>query len=51
MPADTGLDLGVVREALAHSAAGSRFIRHDLDALFAGDFMRSFGLDRQTENC
>jgi 3-hydroxyisobutyrate dehydrogenase len=44
-----GLDLGVVREALTHSAAGSRFIRHDLDALFAGDFMRSFGLDRCSE--
>jgi 3-hydroxyisobutyrate dehydrogenase len=41
-----GLDLGVVREVLIQSAAGSRFIRHDLDALFAGDFMRSFGLDR-----
>ena len=41
-----GLDLGVVREVLTQSAADSRFIRHDLDALFAGDFMRSFGLDR-----
>jgi 3-hydroxyisobutyrate dehydrogenase len=41
-----GLDLGVVREALTQSAADSRFIRHDLDALFADDFMRSFGLDR-----
>jgi 3-hydroxyisobutyrate dehydrogenase len=41
-----GLDLGVVREALTPSAADSRFIRHDLDALFADDFMRSFGLDR-----
>lgn len=41
-----GLELGVVREALTHSAAGSRFIRHDLDTLFADDFMRSFGLDR-----
>jgi 3-hydroxyisobutyrate dehydrogenase len=41
-----GLDLGVVRETLTQSAADSRFIRHDLDALFAGDFMRSFGLDR-----
>jgi 3-hydroxyisobutyrate dehydrogenase len=41
-----GLDLGVVREVLIQSAADSRFIRHDLDALFAGDFMRSFGLDR-----
>jgi 3-hydroxyisobutyrate dehydrogenase len=41
-----GLDLGVMRETLTQSAADSRFIRHDLDALFAGDFMRSFGLDR-----
>ncbi len=41
-----GLDLGVVRKTLTQSAADSRFIRHDLDALFAGDFMRSFGLDR-----
>jgi 3-hydroxyisobutyrate dehydrogenase len=41
-----GLDLGVVREALTQSAADSGFIRNDLDALFAGDFMRSFGVDR-----
>jgi 3-hydroxyisobutyrate dehydrogenase len=41
-----GLDLGVVRETLTHSAADSGFIRNDLDALFAGDFMRSFGVDR-----
>jgi 3-hydroxyisobutyrate dehydrogenase len=41
-----GLDLGVLRDALADSAAGSRFIRDDLPALFAGDFMRTFGLDR-----
>jgi len=41
-----GLDLGVLRETLTQSAADSRFIRHDLDALFAGDFMRSFGVDR-----
>jgi hypothetical protein len=45
----SGLDLGVLREVLADSAAGSDFIRHDLDALFAGDFMRSFGLDRSCE--
>jgi hypothetical protein len=36
----------VLREVLAGSAAGSDFIRRDLDALFAGDFMRTFGLDR-----
>ncbi len=45
----SGLDLGVLREVLADSAAGSDFIRHDLDALFAGDFMRAFGLDRCCE--
>lgn len=42
----SGLDLGILREVLADSAAGSRFIHHDLPALFAGDFMRTFGLDR-----
>jgi 3-hydroxyisobutyrate dehydrogenase len=42
----SGLDLGVLRDALADSAADSRFIRDDLPALFAGDFMRTFGLDR-----
>ncbi|MGH3152299.1 MAG: NAD(P)-dependent oxidoreductase [Streptosporangiaceae bacterium] len=42
----TGLDLGVVRQTLTHSAADSRFIRQDLDALVAGDFMRSFDVDR-----
>jgi hypothetical protein len=34
------LDLGALREVLADSAAGSDFIRRDLDALFAGDFCR-----------
>jgi len=42
----SGLDLGVLRETLAGSAADSAFIRRDLDALFAGDYLRSFGLDR-----
>jgi 3-hydroxyisobutyrate dehydrogenase len=41
-----GLDLGVLRETLTRSAADSQFIRHDLDALFAGDYLHSFGLDR-----
>ena len=41
-----GIDLGVLRGALADSAASSRFIRSDLDALFAGDYMTTFGLDR-----
>jgi 3-hydroxyisobutyrate dehydrogenase len=44
-----GIDLGVLRAALADSAAASRFIRSDLDALFAGDYMTSFGLDRCCE--
>lgn len=42
----SGLDLGVLRETLTASAADSRFIRHDLDALFAGDYLRGFDLDR-----
>ena len=42
----SGLDLGVLRKVLADSAAGSDFIRRDLDALFARDFMRTFALDR-----
>ncbi len=45
----SGLDLVVLREVLADSAAGTEFIRRDLDALFAGDFMRTFGLDRCCE--
>jgi 3-hydroxyisobutyrate dehydrogenase-like beta-hydroxyacid dehydrogenase len=45
----SGLDLGVLREAMADRAAGSRFIRHDLPALFAGDLMQTFGLDRCCE--
>jgi 3-hydroxyisobutyrate dehydrogenase len=45
----SGLDLAVLREVLADSAAGTEFIRRDLDALFAGDFMRTFGLDRCCE--
>jgi 3-hydroxyisobutyrate dehydrogenase len=41
-----GLDLGVLRQTLTRSAADSQFIRHDVDALFAGDYLRGFGLDR-----
>lgn len=44
-----GLDLGVLRRALADSAAGSDFIRKDVDALFTGDYLTSFGLDRCCE--
>jgi 3-hydroxyisobutyrate dehydrogenase len=42
----SGLDLGVLRETLTRSAADSQFLRHDVDALFAGDYLRSFGLER-----
>ena len=45
----SGLDLGVLRDVLADSAAGSRFIDHDLPALFTGDVMATFGLDRCCE--
>jgi 3-hydroxyisobutyrate dehydrogenase len=41
-----GVDLGLLRTALADSAAAGDFIRRDLDALLAGDYMTSFGLDR-----
>jgi 3-hydroxyisobutyrate dehydrogenase len=44
-----GLDLGVLRQALAGSAAGGDFIRRDLDAVFAGDYLESFGLGRCVE--
>jgi len=39
----------LLRGALADSAAASRFISSDLDALFAGDYMTSFELDRCSE--
>ncbi|MFE2423770.1 NAD(P)-dependent oxidoreductase [Streptomyces hokutonensis] len=41
-----GIDLAALRDTLADSAAGSDFIRRDLTALFAGDYLRSYGLDR-----
>jgi 3-hydroxyisobutyrate dehydrogenase len=44
-----GIDLDVVREALAGSAASSAFIRDDLGALLDGDYLTSFGLDRCCE--
>lgn len=44
-----GLDLAVVREALANSAADSRFIRRDLGSLLEGDYLTDFGLDRCCE--
>jgi 3-hydroxyisobutyrate dehydrogenase len=42
----SGLALETVRDALASSAADSRFIRDDLDALLTGDYRADFGLDR-----
>jgi 3-hydroxyisobutyrate dehydrogenase len=39
----------VLRGALADSAAASRFVSSDLDALFAGDYLTSFELDRCCE--
>lgn len=41
-----GIDLTALRETLAGSAAGSDFIRRDLSALFAGDYLPSYGLGR-----
>ena len=46
---EAGIDLAVLRGALAGSAAASRFIETDLNALFAGDYLTSFGLDRCCE--
>jgi 3-hydroxyisobutyrate dehydrogenase len=44
-----GLDLDVLRHVLTSSAASSEFIRDDLSALLAGDYLTSFGLDRCCE--
>jgi 3-hydroxyisobutyrate dehydrogenase len=44
-----GLDLKRVRALLAHSPAASRFVEHDLDAVFTGDYLENFGLDRCCE--
>ncbi|MEU2421132.1 NAD(P)-dependent oxidoreductase [Streptomyces sp. NPDC007851] len=41
-----GVDLTVLRDTLAGSAAGSDFVRRDLSALFAGNYLPSYGLDR-----
>ena len=40
-----GIDLGVLTEVLAGSPASTAFIRRDLPALLAGDYLASFGLD------
>ena len=46
---EAGLDLDLVRGALAGSAASTVFIRDDLGALLDGDYLTSFGLDRCCE--
>jgi len=43
------IDLELMQRALAGSAASSSFIRDDLGALFGGDYLTSFGLDRCCE--
>jgi 3-hydroxyisobutyrate dehydrogenase len=45
----SGIDLDVLRRALAGSAASSAFIADDLGALLDGDYLRSFELDRCCE--
>jgi 3-hydroxyisobutyrate dehydrogenase len=45
----SGIDLDVLRPALAGSAASSQFIKKDLDALLEGDYLASFELDRCCE--
>ncbi len=44
-----GIDLEVLHQTLADSAAASSFIHHDLGALLGGDYLASFGLDRCAE--
>lgn len=44
-----GLDLDVVRDALAGSAAAGRFLKEDVDALLDGDYLTTFGIDRCVE--
>ncbi|MFF2999414.1 NAD(P)-dependent oxidoreductase [Streptomyces sp. NPDC057950] len=41
-----GIDLGVLTGTLAAGPASTAFIRHDLPALLAGDYLTDFGLDR-----
>lgn len=45
----SGLDLDVLRHALAASPASTAFIRDDLGALLDGDYLAGFGLDRCCE--
>lgn len=44
-----GIDLAVLHGVLSDGPAGSEFARRDLPALFRGDYLRSFGLDRCCE--
>jgi 3-hydroxyisobutyrate dehydrogenase len=41
-----GLDVAVLREALAGSAGGSAFLDRHVDRLLAGDYLEDFPLDR-----
>jgi 3-hydroxyisobutyrate dehydrogenase len=40
----TGIELGLLRNVLADSAAGGRFASHDLPALLRGDYLTTFGI-------
>ena len=44
-----GIDLDMLRQTLATSAASTAFVRDDLGALLDGDYLTSFGLDRCCE--
>jgi 3-hydroxyisobutyrate dehydrogenase len=44
-----GIDLPLLRRVLGGSSAATAFISDDLDALFQGDYLASFGLDRICE--
>ena len=44
-----GIDLEVLRHALASSPAASAFIRSDIGLVLRGDYLASFGLDRICE--
>ena len=44
-----GIDLELLRGVLMESAAANEFIRRDLCALFTGDYLETFGLDRCCE--
>jgi 3-hydroxyisobutyrate dehydrogenase-like beta-hydroxyacid dehydrogenase len=46
----SGIDLDVLRQALAGSAASSAFIVKDLGALLDGDYPPSFELDAAARN-